>query len=892
MFNTTIRISVCGLLMSISGSRLLAQDILSAGSVSRSLGNGPVYYVAPWGNDRNSGSLDAPWATLRHISYSLQAGETLVLRGGIYPNDSLTVPSGVASQNQPITVAAYPGEVPVLTGSAPYGVVISINSPTIIDGITFFRSQANDVLDIWSSYVTVQNCTFKENNGQFIRTDGASNVVIQHNIFDTNGYIDTDGENDAIALLGGSNILIQNNYATRNGHYFADAVYFPEFGPSKNVILRDNTIEQHWGGGIAETGEGALNMLIEGNRISHVGEGVAYIKTGLELNASNNIVRNNIVSDIAGWYDNNGMVLTGQFNRASSNSDNNRIYNNVFYKIGYLPVFLSQRQTNDDEFNYVTNNKIVNNILFDNETQGGIFFDPPSTVYILAETFHSPNKQWPFFPYNNYFLNNIIGDDPANNDLFHYSTATYYDEWTLSAVERNYPSYISGNIQANPEFVNAHAGNFQLSASSPAIASGTHLTHTTASGNSTTIPVQDAYFFTDGFGLIDGDRIKIGHNSPVTVTGVNHIDRRLTVNSAVSFNTGDNVDLANYSGAAPDLGAFPYSSTPPEIYSLSAVPQNGTSANVSWETTESAAAQVEYGTTTAYGQTSLVSSSSANAHALTIAGLQPATTYHYAVISTASNGARSVSSDHTFTTPRAAGPGIDSPTVANITLSGSGNSATAEATIYWTTSEPGTAQVLYSSGGWHATYYNASAISDLTRSTSHAITLTGLLPNSTYHYAVQSTDAVGNTSYSSDYTFTTPPANAPGPVLSNISVNASSGATGWFPAPGGHGWAPAGMSCCGYSFSQATISWHTNVPTTANQILMMPTSIGGSVETVSLNSSTQAAVSGNPAATTTPALTIYQLAPSTTYEYRVQSTNAEGHTTTSPILRFTTPAVD
>lgn len=853
---------------------------------------GPTYYVAPWGHDGNSGSLQAPWATLHRASFTLEPGETIILRGGIYVNDYLIVPSRVTTEQQPITIAAYPGEVPILAGSGPYGTVMAIYSPAVVDGLSFFRSDVNDVVDIWSSYVTVQNCTFKESGGQFIRINGTSNITIQNNVLDTNGYIDTDGENDAIVMLGASDVLIQNNYGLRNGHYFADAIYNPAWGPSKNIVVRDNTIEQHWGGGIAETGQGSLNMLIENNRISHVGEGVAYIKTNLLLNASNNIVRNNILSKEAGWYENNGVLLAGQFNEVNSNAENNRIYNNVLYDIGYAPFFLSQRQTSHTVFNYVTKNKIVNNILYQDEMQGAMFYSPAKSVYIFAETFHSPNNPWPSFPYYNYVLNNIMGQDPANNDLFQYSTPTEYYDWTLGAAQAGHSGYISGNIQVNPEFVDAEGGNFELTSTSPAIAAGAHLAHTTGSGTSTTVPVDDPYFFTNGFGVVAGDSLKIGNNAPVTVTAVNYQSAVLTVSSEVTFNHGDAVDLANYKGSAPDMGAFEYNSSAPDIFNLTASNPTATSASVSWSTSSSATGQVEYGTNSEYGQTSLLSSSLATAHAITVAGLQPDTTYHYAVISTGANGGRTVSNDGTFKTPRAAGPAISSPSISKIALTSSGRSATANATISWTTDEPATTQVVYSAGLWHCTYFNATPVTNAAGSTSHAVTLTGLAPNATYHYAVQSADLSGRTTYSGDLVFTTPAIAAQGPVLSDITANATSGATGWFAAPNAHGYAPSGKTCCGYSFAQATISWRTNVAASANKVLLMPISIGGSVETIELNGSTQAAVSGNPAATTAPALTIYQLAPNTTYEYRVQSTDSAGHTTTSPTLQFTTPAIN
>jgi hypothetical protein len=878
---------VCGLLLSC-GLPSVAQETSAATPSS----GGPTFYIAPWGSDSNSGSLQAPWATLHHASFLLQAGATIVLRGGIYVNDYLIVPSGVTGQSEPITVTAYPGEAPMLTGGGPYDTVLAIYSPTVVNGLTFFRPDDNDVVDIWSSYVTVENCTFKESGGQFVRINGVSNVTVQNNIFDTNGYIDTDGENDGIVILGSSNVLVQNNYGARNGHYFADAIYNPAFGPSKNVIFRDNTIEQHWGGGIGETGQGSENMLIENNRISHVGEGVPYIKSNLLLNASNNIVRNNILTKESGWYQNNGLVLTGQYNIKDSNAENNRIYNNVFYQIGYLPIFLSQRQHSDNDFNYVTHNKIVNNILYEGETQGAMFYSPAETAYISSETFHSPNKPWPFFPYYNYFLSNIIGNDAGNNNLFQYLTPTTYHDWTMGDVQSEYGSYISGNIEANPEFANSAGGNFELTSASPAIAAGAHLAHTTSAGTSTTVPVDDPYFFSNGFGLIPGDRVKIGNNAPVTVTAVNYASGVLTLSSAVGFHSGDPVDLANYNGAAPDLGAFEYSSSAPGVFNSSVTVENATEASISWTSGSAATGQVEYGTSSGYGQTSLLNPGLATTHAITLNGLQPNTTYHYAVISVDANGGRTVSSDETFTTPRAAGPAIGAPSVSNVHLSGSGSSATASATISWTTDEAATTQVVYNAGLWHCTYFHATRVTDKTGATGHSVTLTGLVPNATYHYAVQSSDLSGHTSYSGDLTFATPAISAPGPVISNIAVSASSGATGWFAAPHGHGFAPSGKNCCGYSFAQATISWQTNVAASHNKVLLIPISIGGSVETAELGGSTQATVSGDPAATTAPALTIYQLAPNTTYEYRVESTDSAGHTTTSPTLQFTTPAID
>jgi hypothetical protein len=73
------------------------------------------------------------------------------------------------------------------------------------------------------------------------------------------------------------------------------------------------------------------------------------------------------------------------------------------------------------------------------------------------------------------------------------------------------------------------------------------------------------------------------------------------------------------------------------------------------------------------------------------------------------------------------------------------------ATILWTTSEPGDSQVDY---GTSTAYGSASAL-DVSLVTAHSQTLSGLSPDTVYHYRVKSRDAAGNLALSNDFTFTT-----------------------------------------------------------------------------------------------------------------------------------------
>jgi len=102
-------------------------------------------------------------------------------------------------------------------------------------------------------------------------------------------------------------------------------------------------------------------------------------------------------------------------------------------------------------------------------------------------------------------------------------------------------------------------------------------------------------------------------------------------------------------------------------------------------------------------------------------------------------------------------PDTTPPMISSIASSPNGTTAT----ITWTTDEAANSQVVY---GTTASYGSATTSSTLT--TSHSIGITGLATSTTYHYAVVSTDSFGNTSTSSDESFTTYSANVA--VVKNI----------------------------------------------------------------------------------------------------------------------------
>lgn len=92
------------------------------------------------------------------------------------------------------------------------------------------------------------------------------------------------------------------------------------------------------------------------------------------------------------------------------------------------------------------------------------------------------------------------------------------------------------------------------------------------------------------------------------------------------------------------------------------------------------------------------------------------------------------------------------------------NASLTTSTITWTTNDAASSQVNYGL----TTSYGASSLS-ASLVTSHTITLTNLMPGTTYHFEVVSTDSQGNTSTSTDAIFNTQPDNTP-PSTASIEV--------------------------------------------------------------------------------------------------------------------------
>ena len=134
------------------------------------------------------------------------------------------------------------------------------------------------------------------------------------------------------------------------------------------------------------------------------------------------------------------------------------------------------------------------------------------------------------------------------------------DSWQHNGITYlTFPSYQAGSGQdaqgllTDPKFTNITTRDLTLQATSPALEAGTPLTTTTSAGTGTVVPVADAHYFIDGYGVTTGDAIQIGSDRAI-VLAVNNTTNEVTLDRTLTWGSTSGVSYP-YGGTAPALGA-------------------------------------------------------------------------------------------------------------------------------------------------------------------------------------------------------------------------------------------------------------------------------------------------------------------------------------------------
>ena len=501
------------------------------------------YFISTNGDDKNAGTLQSPWKTISKANETLRPGDTLLLRQGSYRETISPINDG--TEKAPIIYSGYGNEIAVIH-YRPSGAYLSGRSYIIIQKLHFencnyFIRSYPDGFD----HCIIRECVMKKQTGWcgIEIGDGCSfNKIL-------NNYIDSDGiEGDCIHIgkdeigekFGAQYNLVEGNEcfgAMHGGICCAgDKTQFN--------IIRNNYIHDIGDNAIA-TGAFARWTLIEGNRIYNPGtdyDGAS----AMQIRSEDTIIRNNIMyHDLDQEIENGAAALVLQSTDELPFVRNNYIYHNVIYNFNHKNTQWHGIQLADLNAEVQFGPNIFkNNIIYKNgmgENSGYQVAYTRATKTIPAD----------------FFDGNLICREKSSENViyfFEYNRA----KLTLNQAKQLYPGiFQSSNIDASPLFVDEQNFDFHFQQYSPCIDAGVFLTKITASGSGTEIQVEDAGYFCDGWGVVEGDMIKIGSRPAAQIVNIDYKNNVITIDQSISYQQEESVSLS-YSGAAPDIGAFEY----------------------------------------------------------------------------------------------------------------------------------------------------------------------------------------------------------------------------------------------------------------------------------------------------------------------------------------------
>ncbi len=479
-------------------------------------------------NRNCSGSDGNAYNTLQEAANVATAGDTILIRAGTYNQQLRPANSGTVAGY--ITFRSYGSETVTISLGSDIAIDISDRNYIILDGLTVDESRWLEAVN--AHYNIVQNCTFSNSwatgttgNVRFISStynrilnnviyEGNDNLLLidsEHNLVQGNSI--TEGAHSLWGIRCGDYNVIRNNYFYNSQQKIGE-VY--DCGEDTSAVPNSFDSTKH--------------NLIEGNEF---GKSSTYYATtggnGIQYAGQNGIIRKNV-------FYNCGVGLGMQvYSDEALYVENNRVYQNVFYDNTCAGIGVRGDEQND---------VFKNNILYWNKGISGDCYGTGPAQIVFRGSIQGYT-----------FQNNNIFNQSAGQDVIHEEFGTGV---SLTWFQTNYPGVYRDNVEVNPGFVNAAGADFTLDNTSPMIDAGGFLTHTANAGSGTVVPVLDASYFYDGFGIDGeiGDLIRLeGQNVLLRITAVNYTANTLTLSASISWSAGQGVALA-YSDSAPDMGAF------------------------------------------------------------------------------------------------------------------------------------------------------------------------------------------------------------------------------------------------------------------------------------------------------------------------------------------------
>ncbi|MBI3805610.1 MAG: fibronectin type III domain-containing protein [Nitrospirae bacterium] len=250
-----------------------------------------------------------------------------------------------------------------------------------------------------------------------------------------------------------------------------------------------------------------------------------------------------------------------------------------------------------------------------------------------------------------------------------------------------------------------------------------------------------------------GPTSSYGSLSPLNTTLLtNHSQALTNLNSATTYHyrilSKDGVGNTSVSGdgtfTTQQISSQPPDTTGPALSAIDTRDMTPVSVIITWGSDEPATSEVEFGPTSAYGNSSGMNATLLNSHAQTLTTLQSGTLYHYRVKSADAAGNLTVSEDHTLTTPSVTDT-VPPADIQNFTAVGS----TGQITLNWTNPPDADfvgVRILFRTDHFPTDLNDGEVLGDFSGSpnTTMSVIQAGLQNNITYYYSASSYDGQGN----------------------------------------------------------------------------------------------------------------------------------------------------
>jgi len=425
-------------------------------------------YVSPAGHDSNDGTgpeNSHAWRTLFHASSAIGCGQELIVMGGSYASDDISMGQTCSAERKAV-VMVNPGDTATITSvpaRANQALLLGGNY-IVVDGMVSAAStsQPGEYIGvILGNHDALLNMEFHPpvvptfNGGLIVYGD--HNLVYHsylHDFGSPDATQNPDGNSGFILAVYGksaTNNVIWSDHLTRGGHdeslckagcsynRWLNNVMDGGWGQGWNVVYGDNAVSEH--------------NLVEGNFIYDIGQLVTFYKPSIQLSQGNNTVRRNIAV-------NGKSTALEESYLYGGTAANNLVYNNVFYDHA-ICLFQSANGGNSAYKNDI----FANNICYKLHTQA-------TNIYLDNTT----NQ----ISYNDMLYVDANGKPRPDQAIIVWNRAaqgSYQYPQTLSYADRNYSPPFSHNkgLDVIPKCVDETNFDFHLIANSSLIAAGTHV---------------------------------------------------------------------------------------------------------------------------------------------------------------------------------------------------------------------------------------------------------------------------------------------------------------------------------------------------------------------------------------------------------------------------------